>query len=132
MCHGPRKDTACTPWQGKDTSGSLMWDVDTHSYIVLFGLANLYWERMKRFQQLHRKAFVSGHVGKWCVLRSPTSVHRPTLVTSFQTPHGVLVLGDTEDLGILYMLTGLKTNLMSTAIYDEDNDNLPGFFPTAN
>lgn len=72
---------------------------------------------------------------KVCVLRSFTSVHRPIVVTyslpkppmwCFRGPLG------THRTCILPTLTELKSNLVFTAIYDEDDDNLPSFFPTAN
>lgn len=76
-----------------------MWDVDNtflHSFIWS---GELVLGKDEAFPAVAQEGFCLWTRWKWCVLRSLTSVHRPTLVTLFQNlPHGVLVLGDTEDL----------------------------------
>ena len=86
MCHGPRKSIQLAHPGRKDTSGSLMWDVDNtflHSFIWS---GELVLGKDEAFPAVAQEGFCLWTHWKWCVLRSLTSVHRPTLVTLSKPP----------------------------------------------
>lgn len=136
ICRGPRKSILLAHPGRKDASGSLIWNMENTSLNTdLFGLANSYRARMRCFWQLHRRVFVSRQVGESVCAPLIHISARPIVVTyslpkppmwCFRGPLG------THRTCILPTLTELKSNLVFTAIYDEDDDNLPSFFPTAN
>lgn len=132
MGHGPRKSIQLAHPGRKDTSGSLIWDVDNTFLCSFIWSGKLVLGKDEVFPAVAQEGFCLWTGWKLCVLRSFKSVHKPTLVALPQNlPRGVLVSG-TQRTFIWPTLTGLKSNLVFTAIYDEDNDNLLSFFPIAN